>query len=292
MSNYEHQLAQEAEVWGGKAEEMAAIIKPDWRYHRGLRHNVVLHAHIIDEFLSHIQPGTVALELGCASGWLTLAMAQRGAAATGLDISEKSLRLAREYYNSIQDEVPGTVNYAIADLNNLELPADTYDIIAVKGTLHHLTQLRHVIAAIKRALKPGGLLWVYDTNGEEALSTVLMAGALSFILPTHMGYGEKLRHLLKFGVRSPSRVKASIEAEGLSVFEGAGRDHDWVKIISQTLKLERRVDSPAFTGYLAAQLKAPDWIALPLLRTIRTMDKLLVRLRVLRNTTIALYARK
>jgi ubiquinone/menaquinone biosynthesis C-methylase UbiE len=292
MSDYERQLAQEAELWGSDAERSAQIVPPDWRYHRHLQHNVVYHTRDIDEFLSRLQPGMTVLELGCASGWLTLAMAQRGAQATGIDISEKSLNIARQYYDSIRDAVSGSVIYRAADLNTLELPAETYDVIAVKGTLHHLVRMDHVIDEIYKALKPGGLLWVSDSDGEEKMSTALIASGLMFVLPTHVSYRDKISGLIRFGTRAPSRIKASIEAEGLSPFEGAGREHDWVKLIDQRFQIERRIDSPAFTGYITHQLKMPDALALPLLRALCAVDRLLVRLKLLRNTGVILYARK
>lgn len=291
-SAYQQKLAAEAELWGTESERMAQAIPPDWRYHRRLRHNVIMHAADIEGLLSQVRPGMAALELGCASGWLTLALAQRGANAVGLDISDKSLAVARDYYERIREDVPGTVDYRAADLNALDLPASTYDLIVVKASLHHLIELEHVIAEIHRALRPGGLLWANDTHGEEAFSTVLAAGALTFLLPTETGYADKIRALLKFGLRAPSRVKASIEAEGLSPFEGAGREHDWIKLIEDRFTIERRENMPAFTGYVTAQLKAPDWIALPLLKAMRAADRLLVRAGLLRNTGVVVYARK
>ncbi|MCB9450403.1 MAG: class I SAM-dependent methyltransferase [Anaerolineaceae bacterium] len=291
-NDYEQQLAGEAELWGTDAERQAQETPPDWRYHRSLRHNIIYHQADIDAFLEHVQPSMATLELGCASGWLTLAMAQRGANATGMDISDKALNVARRYYETIQETVNGSVTYEVADLNTLELPAATYDVIAVKGTLHHLVRMDHVIAQIYKALKPGGLLWASDSHGEESLPTVLVASGLMFLLPTQVSYGEKLRGLLRFGLKSPSRIKASIEAEGLSPFEGAGREHDWVKLIGERFTVERRVDSPAVTGYITHQVKLPDWAALPLLHGLCAVDRLLVRFKLLRNTGVILYARK
>ena len=143
-------------------------------------------------------------------------------------------------------ETSGSVEYIAADLNYLDLPADTYDLVAVKGTLHHLMRLDHVIAEIHKTLKPGGLLWVSDSDGDEALTTVLAASAFMFVLPTQVSYGEKLRGLLRFGLRSPSRVKASMEAEGSSPFEGAGREHDWLKLIRERFTVEALARAPGF----------------------------------------------
>ncbi len=292
MSDYERDLQAEAASWGAQAQRQAAQVPPDWRYHRQLRHNAIMHAADIDALLARVQPGMRALELGCASGWLTLAMAQRGAQATGIDVSEQALTIARDYYAQVQAETPGTVEYRAADLNALELPAATYDVIAVKGTLHHLVHLDHVIEEIAKALKPGGLLWVSDSDGDEAPRTVLVASAFTFLLPTETSYRDKFAALRRFGVNSPSRVKASMEAQGLSPFEGAGREHDWLKLISARLTIERLDRAPAFTGYLAAQFKLPNALALPLLRLIRGGDRLLVRAGVLHSTGVILYARK
>ncbi len=290
--DYQAQLAAEAELWGADAEQQARQTPPDWRFHRALRHNVIMHTADIEALLARVQPGMRTLELGCASGWLTLAMAQRGAHATGLDISEKALALARAYYQRVRLSIPGTAEYLAADLNSVQLAPPQFDLIAVKGTLHHLVNLESVIDQLYAALKPGGLLWVSDTDGDEHPRTVLLAGALAFLLPTEMPYRAKFAALRRFGLRSAERVQASIQAEGLSPFEGAGREHDWLKLIAARFAIEQRLDAPAFTGYITAQLRAPAALALPFLRGLRALDALLVRRGVLRSTGVIVYARK
>jgi 2-polyprenyl-3-methyl-5-hydroxy-6-metoxy-1,4-benzoquinol methylase len=285
-------LADEAALWGQDAVERAQAVAPDWRYHQNLRHNIVYHKADINAFLDRVQPGMKVLELGCGSGWLTLAMAQRGATATGLDISDQALDVARDYYESIRDTVTGSVHFEVADLNQLSLEPEQYDVIAVKGTLHHLLRVDHVVAEMHKALKPGGLLWVSDSDGEEAMSTALVASGLMFLLPTVVSYRDKIGGLLKFGTGAPGRIKASIEAEGLSPFEGAGREHHWVQLINEHFTVEQRIDSPAVTGYITHQLKLPDWAALPLLGALCAVDRALVRLKLLHNTGVILYARK
>jgi 2-polyprenyl-3-methyl-5-hydroxy-6-metoxy-1,4-benzoquinol methylase len=289
---YEEKLQAEARFWGAESERQARTIPPDWRYHRHLRHNAIMHTADIDQLLAHVTPGMVTLELGCASGWLTLAMAQRGAQATGIDISEAALKVAQAYYESVREQVSGSVTYWVQDLNVVTLLAEKYDIVAVKGTLHHLVRLDHVIAEVHKALKPGGLLWVADTHGEEALPTVLIASVLTFLLPTQVSYCQKIGGLIRFGLRAPSRIKASMEAEGLSPFEGAGREHDWLQLVQERFTVERQVRAPAFTGYVTAQLRLPERLALPLLRAIRAFDLLLVRLGMLPSTGLVIYARK
>jgi len=292
MTDYQAQLQGEAAVWGADAARSAGETPPDWRYHRHLRHNVIGYTADIDALLAHIQPGMHALELGCNAGWLTLAMAQRGAHATGIDIAEQAIQIARAYYDSIRETVLGTVEYHTADVNTVTLDANRYDVIVVKGTLHHLTRMDAVIREIHGALKPGGLLWVHDTHGDEHPLTVVIAGALAFVLPTHTSYADKIRALRRFGFRSAGRVKASIEAEGLSPFEGAGREHDWLQLIERYFHVVKKGKSAAVVGYISAQLRLPDQTAIPLLKAIRVIDVALVRVGLFKPTGLVVYARK
>ena len=294
-SSYEEQLAREGEVWGRAARDLAARIPPDWREHRHrLRHNIVMQGAYIDEFLSHIRPGMRVLDLGCGAGWLTLAMAQRGAEATGIDISEESLNVAREYYESIREEVPGSARYELADLNHLSLAADSYDVIAVCGALHHLTHVRHTIEELHKALRPGGLFWGSDIWGDEPRMASILAGTLMFLLPIEISYREKISSLFRFGLRSPDRVKAAIEGEGFSPFEGAGREGDWLQILGAHLDIYRKFNFLQVTKFLAGQdmIRLPDRLALPILRGIAALERGLLHIGWLRGTGLVVYARK
>ena len=292
MATYEEKLAQEATLWGAVDEAHAEAVPPDWRYHRDLRHNAITHTADVDALLAEVVPGMRTLELGCASGWLTLAMAQRGAEAFGLDISARSLAVARRYYEQVRDDIPGSVVYAQTDLNQVALAPESYDVIVTKGTLHHLVGLDHVIAQVMRALKPGGLFWISDQDGDEALPTALVAGGLMFVLPTTTSYRDKFAGLVRFGFNAPSRIKASMEAEGLSPFEGAGRDHDWLRMVRERFVIQKLMRKPAVTGYITHQLNLPDTTAMPLLRALHAVDGVLVGAGVLRSTGVVVFARK
>jgi 2-polyprenyl-3-methyl-5-hydroxy-6-metoxy-1,4-benzoquinol methylase len=290
--SYAQKLDAEAAIWGKAAEQQALDVLPDWRDHRGLLYNAVVYAPHVDKLLKSIRPGSDALELGCSSGWLTLAMAQRGARARGLDIAGKSLEIARAYAGSVKETLAGSVAYQTADLNTLDLPADSYDVIVAKGVLHHLQNLENLMDGVHNALKPGGLFWISDITGDETWPVVWIAGALTLLLPTRVSYREKFRGLIRVGLHAPRRLRASMQAEGLSPFEGAGRKSGWLELVRQRFGIENCARLPAFTGYVAEELKLADALAFPLLRIICAADSALVRLKILRGTGIVLYARK
>ncbi len=53
------------------------------------------------------------------------------------------------------------------DLNFVRLPASTYDFILCHGSLHHLINLEHVLHEVNQALKPDGILLIYEYVGEN-----------------------------------------------------------------------------------------------------------------------------
>jgi SAM-dependent methyltransferase len=57
------------------------------------------------------------------------------------------------------------VQCAVSDVNRLELPADTYDVITFISSLHHVENLEHVLAQCHRALRPGGVLYALEYIG-------------------------------------------------------------------------------------------------------------------------------
>jgi 2-polyprenyl-3-methyl-5-hydroxy-6-metoxy-1,4-benzoquinol methylase len=289
---YAEKLALEAEFWGSVAEQQALTVPPEWRYHRQLRRNAILNAAQIDALLSRVWPGSSVLDLGCGSGWLTLALAERGARVLGLDIGDKAIEVARTYYQSVKTRINGSVSYQVADLNTIQLPLDQYDVVVAKGIWHHLVNPEHLADQIQRTLKPDGLLWVSDINGEEGLAAVLIASALTFVLPTQIAYRDKIRGLLRFGLHAPERIKASMQCSGASPFEGAGRQWDWTDLIANRFDLEQRIDQPAFTGYVASEINLPDRLALPLLRSMHRIDSALVKHGILHGTGLLLCARK
>jgi len=289
---YAELLLEEAEVWNRAAETQARETEPDWHSLRQLRHNWAFHRQHIDDLLEEIKPGMRVLELGCGSGFLTLAAARRGAFALGIDIADQAIEIARSYYDEHEGEFPGTAAFQVADLNQLALPEERFDVILAKGVLHHLPRADLLIEQVDRALKPGGLFWISDTYAPVSARTAFAAGLFALVLPVHMPYRKKLKALFHFGGRSVERVQASMQAEGLSPFEGAGTESHWLERVHRVSTVTKRMEHPAIAGYLASQISAPDWLAIPVLRWICALDALLVRLHLIESCAATLYAYK
>lgn len=98
-------------------------------------------------------PGKRVVDLGCGFGWFCRWARAAGAAEVlGLDVSANMLARARETTSD------PAITYRQADLETLELPAESFDLAYSSLTLHYLEQPGRLFATVHRGLVPGGSL--------------------------------------------------------------------------------------------------------------------------------------
>ncbi len=100
-----------------------------------------------------------ALDLAMGEGRNALYLAERGYRVTGVDISEVGVARAQ----ALAREKNLTLNTVVADLDNYEIKENEYDLISCFYFLD-----RNLFPAIKKGLKPGGLL-IYQTFNVDYL---------------------------------------------------------------------------------------------------------------------------
>jgi 2-polyprenyl-3-methyl-5-hydroxy-6-metoxy-1,4-benzoquinol methylase len=284
---YSALLAQEGQTWGEAARDLSRRVKPDWQEVKRLPHHVILHGRHIERLLSLIQPGWRVLEIGCSSGWLSLEMARRGAHVEGIDVAESAIEIAREY--AAENPPSGSVEYAVADINYMPLPEGKHDLIVAIGVLHHLVEVEDVLDRVRKALRPSGLLFVSDAL-DTPRANALVAGALLMLLPTRLGYREKFSHLFRLRGQAVAHLRDSIEAKGLSPFEGYGRHQQPEARIQQKYNVKEVQYESAFVGYIIAQLNLPDRGIITVGRVLSWFDNALVKLHLLPGLNYVLTA--
>jgi SAM-dependent methyltransferase len=93
------------------------------------------------------------LDLGCGFGWFCRWARQQGAAhVLGIDVSGKMLARARPATEG------GAITYIKADMEQVELPADSFDLIYSSLALHYVENLNGLMARVYGALVRGGHL--------------------------------------------------------------------------------------------------------------------------------------
>lgn len=134
-------------------------------------------------------PGARVLDVGCGGGWSTISLARAypEAVLDGVDIDAPSIEMARTNGSSLADRVSFTCGDAAA------LAESTYDVAFAFECVHDMPRPVDVLAAVRRSLKPGGVLVVMDEavadafapDGDE-LERIMYGFSLFVCLPDSM----------------------------------------------------------------------------------------------------------
>ncbi len=131
------------------------------------------------------------LDVGCGGGILSEALAKAGAQVTGLDLSEASLRVARQH---AQDEGL-TISYRYENVQDVsEEQAGGFDAVTCMEMLEHVPEPAKVVAACAKALKPGGHAFFSTINRTPKAFLFAILG------------GEYILHLLPRGTHTYSKL--------------------------------------------------------------------------------------
>jgi 2-polyprenyl-6-hydroxyphenyl methylase/3-demethylubiquinone-9 3-methyltransferase len=161
--------------------------------------------------------GKRVLDVGCGGGILAEAMAQRGAEVTGIDLSEKGLRVAElhllESKLAVRYEKASAEAYA-------ETHAGEFDVITCMELLEHVPEPAAMVAACARLARPGGRVFfsTINRNPKSYLFAVIGAEYVLKLLPK--GTHDYLRFI------KPSELARWSRASGLRSDELIGMTYN------------------------------------------------------------------
>ncbi|MGB1579931.1 MAG: bifunctional 2-polyprenyl-6-hydroxyphenol methylase/3-demethylubiquinol 3-O-methyltransferase UbiG [Nevskiales bacterium] len=122
------------------------------------------------------------LDVGCGGGLLTEAMAQAGAHASGIDLAEDSLAVARQH---AQDN-DLSIHYQAIEVEQLaQQQAASFDVVTCMEMLEHVPDPASVIQACAALAKPGGDVFfsTLNRNPKSYALSILGAEYLLGLLP-------------------------------------------------------------------------------------------------------------
>lgn len=106
------------------------------------------------------------LDYGCGNGVHTVWLAKYGAKVVGIDLSEKSLAVARE--RAKREKVGERVKFLKMDCEKMEFPDNSFDIIFDGGTFSSL-DINKAFPEMARVLRPEGFVVGIETFGHNPL---------------------------------------------------------------------------------------------------------------------------
>lgn len=110
-------------------------------------------------------PGASAVDLGCGTGWSSIALAQTypGLTVLGIDSDEASVMDARS--SAVDAGVADRVSFEVAGADQ-PIPG-SHDVAFYLESLHDMAHPVETLASARAALKPGGVVVVMDERAEE-----------------------------------------------------------------------------------------------------------------------------
>jgi ubiquinone/menaquinone biosynthesis C-methylase UbiE len=123
------------------------------RLGRKLYDRVVADAHALG-----LPPGTRVLDVGTGPGRVPRALAavEPDWIVDGLDLSSQMIEYAR-------GQAPD-VTFTVGDVAALPYPDATFDLIVSSLSQHHWSNVEGGLRELRRVLRPGGRLWIYDVR--------------------------------------------------------------------------------------------------------------------------------
>jgi demethylmenaquinone methyltransferase / 2-methoxy-6-polyprenyl-1,4-benzoquinol methylase len=112
--------------------------------------------------LAQIKTGDSALDLCCGTGDIALALAQNGAATTGLDFSPQMLEVAAQRQKTNPKFQNQSVKFLQGDAQQLPFSDNAFDIVTVGYGLRNLTSWERGLDEMFRVAKPGARIIVLD----------------------------------------------------------------------------------------------------------------------------------
>lgn len=109
-----------------------------------------------------LRPGLAVADIGAGTGLFTLAFAD----AVGPTGTVFAVDVIPHFLTHIRArlEKAGVTHVRLiqASERSAELPPASVDVVFMSDAYHHLEYPQHVLASLRRALRPGGSLWVID----------------------------------------------------------------------------------------------------------------------------------
>ncbi|HEU5178840.1 MAG TPA: bifunctional 2-polyprenyl-6-hydroxyphenol methylase/3-demethylubiquinol 3-O-methyltransferase UbiG [Burkholderiales bacterium] len=161
--------------------------------------------------------GARVLDVGCGGGILAEAMARRGARVTGIDLSDKALKVAQlhllESKLDVQYQSVSAEDYAAAH-------AGEFDVVTCMELLEHVPEPGAMVAACARLVRPGGQVFfsTINRNPKSYLFAVVGAEYVLGLLPK--GTHDYMRFI------KPSELSRWSREAGLRVDELIGMSYN------------------------------------------------------------------
>lgn len=190
--------------------------------------------------------GARVLDFGCATGWLTLGLAQMGCDAIGVDIAPNALKLA-EALKARRAPAQGSGSLEFLAYDGKRLPVDgaSLDRIVCFDAFHHVRDQAATLAEFARVLRPGGRAAFMEPGPNHSKTPQSQAEMARFkVIENDVDMEAVTRDAMAVGFEGPQLLLQfaqpfTVSAENFNAWARLGIPKDWA---SQAIgSLERQL---------------------------------------------------
>lgn len=124
----------------------------------------------VDIVRPYIAPADRVLDLGCGAGGFLQLMAPLAREAIGADLSPGFVEAARAM---VAERGFGNVRVELVEAGRLPFADGSIDVAVLVDVIHHLEDVPSTLAELRRVLRPGGKLLVFEPNKRNPLLWLL-----------------------------------------------------------------------------------------------------------------------
>src|SRR5208337_1144043 len=159
--------------------------------------------------------GKKVLDLGCGPGLYGKEFVKRGYEYWGVDISPEVIEEAKRAVKKVDGET--MAHFMVSDIENLDLPPKTFDIVIASWVLEFLETDSKAIKQIRRVLKSGGTAIVV-LNNVRSYNRVVRKLTLDLFKKFPPGFMTRQRGFQHFRIRyhDPQEFRKEMKAAGFS----------------------------------------------------------------------------
>ena len=117
--------------------------------------------HFADVVRRYVKPDDRVLDIGCGPGGFLAVLSRLGGEVVGIDISTEFVSACRD---TIERLGLRNARALCAPAAELPFPDDSFDVVLLIDVLHHMDAVEPALREVKRVLRPGGRVLVFEPN--------------------------------------------------------------------------------------------------------------------------------
>ncbi len=186
-----------------------------------------------------IPPSSRWLSVGCGAAGQEVGAAQQGLFAhlDAIDISRSALEEARRIAAAAAVE---NISFVEIDFSRYELPPESYDVVFMNMSLHHVKELDAFLARIAACLRPDGFFLINEYIGPRQFQ--FGERQLSIVNDLLEALPEKLRHDVTTGEIKRAYERKSVEYWNVADPSEAVRSDLIVPTLDRRFDVVERID--------------------------------------------------